>query len=66
MFIYNYPVSKTYLYKSLSPLDSILMSLFDDVEEKQHQCAMDNIYKSEKKFKAYYNHEKITYLCCCN
>ena len=34
------------------------MTLFDTVEEKHHQCAMDNIYKSAEFFNAAYNQEK--------
>ena len=30
--------------KGLPPLDSNVMALFDAVEEKHPQCAMDNLY----------------------
>ena len=46
------------LDKSLTPLDAIVMARFDTVEGKQHQCAIDNLYKSFTFFKAVYNHEK--------
>ena len=54
----NDPVSKEYLSKRLFPLDPRVMILFDTVEEKHHQQAMDNLYKSATFFKADCNHEK--------
>ena len=54
----NNPSSRTYLAKIMLPLRAIVMSLFDIAEEKHHQCAMDNIYKSDAFSKAIYNHAK--------
>ena len=54
----NDPVSKTFLDKSMSPLDFRVMALFYTVEEKHHQCTIDNIYNSATFFKAAYNQEK--------
>ena len=34
IFMWNYPMSKTYLSKRLLPIDSRAMALFDSVEEK--------------------------------
>ena len=58
IFMCNDTVSKIYLAKSLSLLDVRVMALFDTVQEKHHQCAMYNLYKSATIFKAAYNHEK--------
>ena len=40
------------------------MAFFDTVDEKNHQCAMDNLYNSDAFFKEAYNHEKITDSWC--
>ena len=45
IFMYNNPVSKTYLSKRPSLLDDRVMSLFDTVEGKHNQLPMDNLYK---------------------
>ena len=42
----------------MSPLDARVMAIFDTVQEKNHQLAMDNLYNSATFFKAAYNHEK--------
>ena len=47
----NDPMPKTYLPKSLSPLGARGMTLFNTLEGKHYQCAMDNIYYSAKNFK---------------
>ena len=46
------------LDKSMLPLHTIVMDIFDTVEGKLHQCVMDNIYNSSAFFKAGYNHDK--------
>ena len=56
IFMFNVPVSKTYLSKSLYTLDDRVMALLDMLEEKNHQCAMHNLYNSATFFKAEYNH----------
>ena len=59
IFMSNDPVS-IFLAKRLSPLDAIVMALFDTVEGKNHQCVMAHIYNSSTYFKAAYNHgEKV-------
>ena len=50
-FICTDPALKTYLSKIMSPLHDILMTLFDTIEGKNHQCTMDNIYNSAAFFK---------------
>ena len=47
----------TYLSKWLSPLDDIMMALFDTTEDKQHQCKLNNIYNLVAFCKAAYNHK---------
>ena len=51
----NDPVSKTHLSKSMSPLDSGVIALYDTVEGKRHQQTMDNIYNPSNFFKVVYN-----------
>ena len=50
------------LDKSMLPLHARVMDFFDTVEEKDHKCAMCNIYNSDEVFKAAYNHEKNYWL----
>ena len=59
----NYLVSKTYLSKMLLPLYAIAMPLFDSVEGKHRQCAMENIYNLATFFRAAYNHNKKVLIC---
>ena len=40
------PAQKKYLVKGLSPLHSRILALFDNVKDKYHQCAIDNLYNS--------------------
>ena len=40
------------------PLDARAMTLFDTVEGKHHQYAMDDLYKSVTYFEAVYNQER--------
>ena len=54
----NDPAPKKYLDTGLSPLHSCVMGLFDTVEDKHHQCAMDNLYNSAAFCQAAYNHDK--------
>ena len=54
----NDPAPKKYLRQGLSPLHSRVMSLFDVLEEKHHQCAMDNLYNSASFCRAAYNHKQ--------
>ena len=59
----NYLVSKIYLSKRLLPLYAIAMPLFDSVEGKHRQCAMENIYNLATFFRAAYNHNKKVLIC---
>ena len=49
---------KKVLSKKIFPLHARVMDFFDTVDEKRHQCAMDNIYNSDDFLKAAYNNEK--------
>ena len=49
---------KKYSAERLSPLDARFIDLFDTVERKHQQRAMDNIYNSSTFFKAAYNSGK--------
>ena len=42
-FMYNDPSPKTYLAKRMLQIHPRMMAFFYTVEEKHHQCAMDNI-----------------------
>ena len=46
------------------PLRARVMALFGNIEEKHHQCTIENIFNSASFFKAVYNREKITALWC--
>ena len=59
IFMCKNSLSKKYLSKRLSLLDSRVMAIFDTVEEKHHQCATDNIIHSAIFFKSAYNHERF-------
>ena len=50
-FMCTDPDLKTHLSKIMSPLHDILMTLFDTIEGKNHQCMMDNIYNLAAFFK---------------
>ena len=63
IFMWNDPVPKTYLSKSLYPLDAKVMALFDTTERKYHQWAMDNLYNSAIFFKEDYNQEEKLLTC---
>ena len=52
IFMFNDTSSKYYLAKRMLPLHARVMAIFDTVEEKRHQYAMDNIYNSDTFFKA--------------
>ena len=52
IFMCNDPSPKTYLAKSILSLHARVMAFFDNVEEKHHQCVMDNLYNSDAFFKA--------------
>ena len=64
IIMWNNIVSKKHLAKILSPLDASFMDLFDAIDGKHQQCAMDNIYNSAIFFKAAYNSGKITDSWC--
>ena len=51
----NNPSPKTYLAKRMFPLHARVMDFFDTAEEKNHQCAMYNIYNLDAFFKEAYN-----------
>ena len=57
IFMRNDPAPKKYMKMGLSPLHSRVMYLFDSLEEKHHQCAMDNLYNSASFCRAAVNHE---------
>ena len=52
IFMYNDPPPKTYLDWSMSLLHSIAVDIFDNVEDKHHQCSMYDLHKSAAFFKA--------------
>ena len=64
IFMCNYPLPKIYLAKRVLPPHARVMAFFNTMEEKHHQLAMDNLYKSDDFFTAAYNHEKITDSLC--
>ena len=64
IFMCNDPLPKIYLDRRILPLHSRVMEIFDTLEQKHHQCAMDNIYNSAAFFKVAYNYEKITESWC--
>ena len=57
-FFRNQPAPKKYLDKGLSPLHSRVMGMFDQLDEKFHNCWFDNLYLSAKFAKAAYIHPK--------
>ena len=53
----NDPAPKKYMDEGLSPLHSRVMALFDTLEDKHHQCSMDNLYNSVAFCRAAVNHK---------
>ena len=54
----NDPSPETYLAKRMLSLNDIVVALFDNVEENNHQCTIHNLYNPAAFFKAVDNHEK--------
>ena len=48
---------KKYIDQGLSPLHARLMFLFDSMEDKYHECGVDNLYMSAKFARDAYMHE---------
>ena len=64
IFMCNDPLQQKKIAKRMLPLHLKVMFIFDTVDGKHHQRAMDNIYISGTFFKAAYNYEKITDSWC--
>ncbi|KAL7562479.1 hypothetical protein ACA910_005453 [Epithemia clementina (nom. ined.)] len=54
----NQPAPQHYLREGYSPLHSRILGLFDQLEEKNHNCWFDNLYLSAKFCRAAFVHEK--------
>lgn len=58
-YMRNDPAPKKWMQEQgLSPLHARVMSLFDTLKDKYHECAMDNLYNSAKFCKVAANHPK--------
>ena len=54
----NHPAPPKYLKMKLSPPHSRVMALFDSLTDRNHICAMDNLYNSATFCRVSFTHEK--------
>ena len=57
VYFRNEPPPAQYIKKGMSPLHARVMWLFDKVEEKYHNCWLDNLYMSAKLAKISFTHK---------
>ena len=55
----NHPAPPKYLKMKLSPLHSRVMALFDSLTDRNHICAMDNLYNSDNFCRVSFTHENM-------
>ena len=57
-FFRNMPAPKKWIRLGFSPLHSRILGMFDQLEDKNHNCWFDNLYLSAKFAKASFSHKK--------
>ena len=57
-FFCNMPAPKKWICLGFSPLHSRILGMFDQLEDKNHNCWFDNLYLSAKFAKASFSHKK--------
>ena len=55
----NQPALKKYLQQGYAPLHSRILGMFDQLDEKHHNCWFDNLYLSAKFCRAAFTHPNV-------
>ena len=58
----NQPALKKYLQQGYAPLHSHILGMFDQLDEKHHNCWFDNLYLSAKFCRAAFTHPNVVHI----
>ena len=58
-YFHNQPAPKKYLQQGYAPLHSCILGMFDQLDEKHHNCWFDNLYLSAKFCRAAFTHPNV-------
>ena len=61
-FFRNMPAPQKWIHLGYSPLHSRILAMFDQLEEKNHNCWFDNLYLSAKFAKASFTHKNKVHI----
>ena len=59
VYFRNHPALPKYINMKLSPLHSSVMDLFDSLQDNNHVCGMDNLYKLATFCRKAYTYDKM-------